>query len=109
MSCEIVERRTGQRPEIQVRPARELSEEERSRLDEHRANKAHFAEHMEQIVGEHIDQELLVYGGGQVAAFNNLRALFAFRERLDKPTREAAYHPHRGWSGNVGPTFRVVR
>ena len=109
MSCEIVEQRTGQRPNIKVLPPREMTAEERARLQEHRANKAHFAEHMEQIVGDHPNQEFLVYGSGQVATFDHLSDLFAFRERLDKPTREAAYHPHRGWSGNIGPIFRVTR
>ena len=109
MSCEIVEQRTGQRPNIKVLPPRELTSEERARLHEYRANKSHLAQHQEQIADEHPNQELLVYGGDQIVAFDSLRELFAFRERLDKPTREASYHPHRGWSGNIGPIFRVTR
>ena len=109
MSCEILEERTGQRPKIKVLPPREMTEEERARLHEHRANKAYLAEHREQIIEQYPSQELLVYGGNQVAAFDNLHDLFEFRERLDKPTREAAYHPHRGWSGTVFPITRVIR
>lgn len=109
MSCQIVEQRTGQRPAIKVLPPRELTEEERARLHEHRANKAHLEEHRAEIVEQYPDQPLLVYGGNQVEAFDNLHDLFEFMERLDKPTREAAYHPHRGWSGTVLPITRVIR
>lgn len=109
MSCEIVEQRTGQRPNIRVLPTREMTEEERSSLNEFRANKAHFADYRKQIVEAHPDREFLVYDGGKVAAFESLSDLFEFREQLDKRRREAAYHPHLRAKTHVGPTFRVSR
>ena len=109
MSCDKVTRDARQDPAVSVLPPRELTREAKARLHEHRANKVYFQEHHAQIAEEHPQQELLVYGGAHVAAFESLDDLFAFRERLDQPTREASYHPHRGWSGNTGPTFRVAR
>ena len=51
MSCEIVEQRTGQRPDIRVHPPRELTAEERESWLAWRRNKAYFLEHREQIPG----------------------------------------------------------
>lgn len=77
-------------------------------LLEYRKNKAHFLDNRQQIVAAHPNQDLLIFDGGHVAAFDNIRDLFAFRERLDKSAREAAYQPHR-WSGKVSSIIRVVR
>lgn len=109
MSCDRTTAKAGVgTPRIEQLPPRELTEAERANLHEYRKNKGHFLDNHEQIVAEHPNCDLLIFDGGQVAAFDNLGDLFTFKEQLDKPTRQAAYLPHR-WSGAVSSIIRVVR
>ncbi len=112
MSCEIVEQRTGQRPNIKVLPPRELTEEERESQQAFRRNKDFFLEQRERILDEHPGQYIIIFGESEVRGYDTHSEMLAFKESLDDRKQKSAYLPHIIWRNqHVYPTgyLRVIR
>ncbi len=112
MSCEIVEQRTGQRPNIKVLPPREMTSEERASWAAYRRNKAYFLEHRERILSEHHGEYILVLEDCEVRGFDKRSEMITFRESLEERVSSSVYVPHLVWRDqNVHATGyrRVVR